>query len=136
MNGDFISLLKSLFIPVWGLFCIALVWIIRTRAANKTADNDAQRVEIEAAVSADAITGAQLLRLQNENTRLGARVEQLEGARDRLEQELEQSHHERDELRRENLELKAGRLIQEQVRQRAAEVVAGDRHAEQEEQKK
>lgn len=108
MNAEFIALLKSLFIPIWGLFCVAVVWIIRTRPANRSADNEARRIENEAAASAEAITNAQFERFNRE-------IERLEADRDDCRAEAEQYRRERDEARRERDEERAVRLTWEAV---------------------
>jgi hypothetical protein len=38
MNGNFSALLSSGFIPGWLSFALIVIWYMRTRAANRTAD--------------------------------------------------------------------------------------------------
>ena len=105
MNVDFSALLSSGFIPGWFAIAIMVVWYLRTRAANRTADA--------------AIKDSEWKRLVEWNQR--------------LQDECETCHRERDEARAETLRWKAVAEGIGQNRQEEAALIAAKRLAEREE---
>jgi hypothetical protein len=83
MNVDFSALLSSGFIPGWLSFSLIVIWYLRTRAANRTADA--------------SIKDGEFKRVTDWNKR--------------LQEECENCHHERDEARRERDEERAEKLM-------------------------
>lgn len=105
MNGDFGALLSSGFIPGWLGISLVVIWYLRTRAANRTADA--------------SIKDGEWKRLIEWNQR--------------LQDECEACHRERDEARAEALKWKAIAEGIGENRQEAAILLAKERQAEQQE---
>lgn len=102
MNVDFGALLSSGFVPGWLAFSLIVIWYLRTKAANKTADA--------------AIKDGDWKRLIDWNQR--------------LQNECETCHRERDEARAEALRWKAIAEGIGENRQEAAALLAAERLAE------
>src|SRR6476469_6098677 len=100
MNVDFLALVKSGFLPGWGIFALLLVAIIRTRPANKVAD--------------EATAAAQYKRLLEWSEKMEERVKVLED-------QLKKVTGERDEALARALKAEAIQLGMGIGRQRAAD---------------